>query len=145
MSSMPKHFLLVEDDRMHAELITLAVMYCQGTTTIDRVSDGHEALAYLRQEGCYRGRPRPDVILLDLYLPKMNGHDVLQAIKEDPELEDIPVVVLSSSNEKADVEKAYRLRANSFLVKPTRLTDFCKMVDTLRVYWSQYNQVSLGV
>lgn len=133
------HFLLVEDDPDHANLVLRALDRNRVKNTVDHVVDGAEALAYLRKEGQYAQRPRPDVVLLDLNLPKVDGHQVLTEIKEDPDLQSIPVVVLTTSDAEADRLRAYRHHANSYVVKPLDFEQFRKMVDDLKYYWGVWN------
>jgi CheY-like chemotaxis protein len=134
-------FLLVEDDDDHAQIVFRSLRDDQVTISIEHVKDGVEALAFLRNEGPYIGCIRPDVILLDLKLPKMDGHGVLAAIKEDLALREIPVVVLTTSDAEADMVKAYQSHANSYLVKPLDAASFRRMVEELRIYWGMLNRV----
>jgi CheY-like chemotaxis protein len=94
-----------------------------------------EALAFLRQEGPYAGRPRPDLILLDLNLPRMDGREVLAAIKRDEQWKRIPVIILTTSNDEADVLKAYNLHANCFITKPIALERFLEVVRSIEEFW----------
>ncbi len=145
MPITPTHFLLVEDDDGHAELINLAMEENRISNTIDRVADGEQALAYLRREGEYFDSPRPDVILLDLRVPKLDGHEVLAAIKEDDALRTIPVVVMSTSAAEADKARAYSNNANSYLVKPFDFDKFHQMINDLNFYWSVWNEAPIPV
>src|SRR5215204_979474 len=120
-------FLLVEDDDDHAEIV-MRSLQVKGTNRIDRASDGVEALQYLRGEGPFQGASLPDVILLDLKLPKLAGHEVLAEIKREERLRMIPVVVLSTSDAERDRLHAYRLHANSYLVKPLNGNQFRQMI-----------------
>lgn len=133
------HFLLVEDDDSHAKITLRSLQMNRVANTVDRVADGVEALRYLKQEGQYAGRPRPDVILLDLKLPKLDGHEVLHEIKQHEELCCIPVVVLTTSDAEADRSKAYQQHANSYLVKPVDFDKFRQMVNELCLYWGIWN------
>jgi CheY-like chemotaxis protein len=134
------HFLLVEDDKDHADLILLSLSDHNVTNTIDHVRDGVEALQYLRREGEFAAARRPDVILLDLKLPRLDGHEVLEQIKSDDSLRSIPVVVLTTSANEKDRERAYALNANSYLTKPIEFSQFQRMIRDLRLYWSVWNQ-----
>ena len=140
MQTTPAHFLLAEDDDDHAELVLRSLTRHRVTNTVDRVADGEEVMLYLRHAGIYAGKKRPDVLLLDLNMPRMNGHDVLRLMKEDMVLRKIPVVILTTSDAETDRIKAYDLHANSYLVKPVDFTQFSKMVDDLSLYWSVWNR-----
>ncbi len=145
MERRPLHFLLVEDSDAHAKLVMLQLQDKDAPITIDRVSDGVEALDYLARRGPYGGARRPDIILLDLKLPKVDGHEVLRRIKTDADLRSIPVVVLTTSETEADRQKAYANHANSFLTKPIDFLSFQRMMKDLRYYWSVWNQPPAAV
>ena len=140
MSSRPTRFLLVEDDDAHAELVLMTLAENQISNPVDRVSDGEAALAYVRGEGSYANRLQPDIILLDLKLPKIDGHEVLAQLKADEKLRAIPVVVLTTSAAEVDKAKAYYNHANSYLIKPIDFEKFRQMVMDLRMYWSVWNE-----
>ena len=144
MSLKSLHFLLVEDDDAHAELVGMALQENGVKTTVDRVRDGEEALAYLRREGDYAEAARPDVILLDLKVPKMDGLEVLASIKEDPTLRRIPVLVMTTSDAEADRARAYYNHANSYLVKPADFEKFHAMIRDMKYYWAAWNNLSEG-
>src|ERR1044071_2100194 len=127
-------FLLVEDDDDHAEIVMRTLKKETTNKNIDRVVDGVEALQYLRGEGPFQGVPLPDVILLDLKLPKKDGHEVLAEIKNDERLRLLPVIILSKSDAEVDRVQAYRLYANSYLVKPLDRDRFNKMLQDMSVY-----------
>lgn len=133
------HVLVVEDDDNHAEIMRRALRRSEIVGSSDRVSDGAEALAYLRRQRSFADRPRPDVVLLDLKLPKIDGHEVLSAIKQDPDLQSIPVVVLSTSDAEQDRAKAYDRHANSYLVKPFKYERFREMINDVCLYWGAIN------
>lgn len=135
-------FLLVEDDDSHAELVERNLRRERIENTLDRVCDGDAAIKYLRHEPPYEDSPRPDVILLDLKLPKIDGHEVLKIIKGDEKLRSIPVVVLTTSDTEADREKAYEYNANSYLVKPIDFEQFRRIVKELSLYWGVWNRPS---
>ena len=98
-------------------------------------SDGVEAMAFLRREGAYAHAPRPDLILLDLNLPKMDGREVLAHIKEDDSLKTIPTVILTTSEAEADIVKSYQLQANCYLSKPVQLDGFESLVKSINDFW----------
>ena len=137
--------LLVEDNESHAELVIDCLTENHLARTIYHAGDGREALDYLFHQGRYcevSSSPRPQVILLDLRLPKVDGLDVLKAVKGDAELHSIPVVVLSSSSNSNDVDAAYRLNANSYLTKPVSFQDFSSLLSSFGDYWLNRNHVS---
>ncbi len=134
--------LLVEDDDDHARLVQLAAAEVEVAPRIERARDGNEALEYLHRTNGYAGRPRPDLILLDLDLPVVKGHDVLARIKDDSDLRTIPVVVLTSSDNHADKTTAYRHHANGYVVKPADCDEFGQMIRDLCRYWGCWNQVA---
>ncbi|MDB5390583.1 MAG: hypothetical protein JWM11_6229, partial [Planctomycetaceae bacterium] len=103
--------------------------------TLHTVTDGVEAMAFLRQEGKYAASPRPSLILLDLNLPKMDGREVLAQIKADESLKRIPVVVLTTSRSEVDVLKAYGLHANCYIVKPVDFEKFAEVVNSIETFW----------
>ena len=136
--------LLVEDDETHAMLI----IRCFGRMDVNNihwVSDGEEALDYLMHRGKHEDReknPRPDLVLLDLRLPRRDGHEVLKDIKNSDDLRSIPVVILTTSKNEYDVTKAYLNHANSYLVKPLGFDKFQQMTKDLAIYWLKWNQNS---
>jgi CheY-like chemotaxis protein len=138
------NFLLVEDDDNHAHLVTRSLNKARVTNRVFRVKDGLEAMSYLRQQGIYSTQPRPDVVLLDLKLPKMDGHEVLAEIKRDADLKLIPVVIMTTSDAETDREIAYEHHANSYVVKPVDFEKFRKLVDDLSLYWSVWNESPFG-
>ena len=121
--------LLVEDDPGDVLMTREAFEDYKVHNQLHVVSDGAEAMAFLRQEGEYAGRPRPDLVLLDLNLPRMDGRQVLEAIKSDPELASIPVVVLTTSEAEDDVLRSYSLHANAYVTKPV---DFERFIEVVR-------------
>ena len=136
----PLHFLLAEDDDDHADLIMRALRENDVETTIDRVVDGHEAVSYLRREGEYQSVSRPDVVLLDINMPRVNGLTVLEVVKEDKNLRTIPIVVLTTSLANEDRDRAYEHHANSYLVKPVDFDGFTNMIQDLNFYWTVWNR-----
>jgi CheY-like chemotaxis protein len=121
--------LLVEDDPGDVLMTREAFHDYKIHNQLHVVNDGEQAMAFLRQEGDYAGRPRPDLVLLDLNLPRMDGRQVLHAIKSDPELSSIPVVVLTTSEAEDDVLRSYSLHANAYVTKPV---DFERFIDVVR-------------
>ena len=121
--------LLVEDDPGDVLMTREAFEDYKLTNQLHVVQDGADAMAFLRQEGEYADVPRPDLVLLDLNLPRMDGREVLQAIKSDPELASIPVVVLTTSEAEEDVLRSYSLHANAYVTKPV---DFERFIDVVR-------------
>lgn len=141
----PIRILLVEDNDAHVKLIKRALNEDRLANPIDCVTDGEEALDYLFRRGAYEDpekSPRPDLILLDLKLPKVTGLEVLSQIKADPNLRDIPVVVLTSSTAARDIEEAYAHHVNSYIPKPLDFEKFREVVRGLDFYWTIYNQPS---
>ena len=121
--------LLVEDDPGDVLMTREAFEDYKVHNQLHVVNDGEQAMAFLRQEGEYAGLPRPDLVLLDLNLPRMDGREVLNAIKSDPELSSIPVVVLTTSEAEDDVLRSYSLHANAYVTKPV---DFERFIDVVR-------------
>lgn len=139
----PVDILIVEDDPRDAELIRRALQRAKLTNPLHLASDGVEALEFLFSEGRYReraGSPNPKVVFLDLKLPKVDGLEVLRALRADERTRSIPVVVLTSSREAPDVEEAYRLGVNSYIVKPLDFDKFVDAVGELGFYWLLLNQ-----
>lgn len=134
--------LLVEDDPAHAEIVRRNFTTLDLPHRMEHVSDGETALDYLRHSGRYRGHAteRPDPVLLDLRLPRLGGLEVLAAIKGDKALGSIPVVALTTSTTDEDVERAYRLGVNSYVVKPFERDAFEELLGTLGRYWLQWNE-----
>lgn len=131
----PIEILLVEDNPGDANLTKKALADSKVHNNMHVAEDGEEALAFLRQEGEFSGARRPDLILLDLNLPKTSGHEVLQEIKDDETLSTIPVVVLSSSSAEEDIIKTYKLHASCYVSKPVDLTQFMKVVKSIDEFW----------
>jgi chemotaxis family two-component system response regulator Rcp1 len=132
---MPIQVLLVEDSPGDVRLTKEAFRVANRAIHIDVANDGVEAMAFLRREGIHVGAPRPDLILLDLNLPRMDGREVLAYIKEDESLKTIPTVVLTTSEAEADILKSYQLRANCYLIKPVQLDEFEAVVKSINDFW----------
>ena len=131
----PIEILLVEDNPGDARLTIEVLKDAKVHNNLTRVRDGVEAMEFLRREGKHREAPRPDLILLDLNLPRMDGREVLAAVKADEHLRRIPVVVLTTSDAEEDVLRAYNLNANCYITKPVDLDQFLKVVKTIKEFW----------
>jgi two-component system response regulator len=143
MKGNPAVILLVEDDDAHALLTMRSFEDAKVPNRICWVKDGEEALDYLFHRGRYTDKeksPRPDLILLDLRLPKLDGHEVLRGIKKSDVLKHIPVVVLTTSESEADLISAYGNHVNSYLVKPIDFGEFSEMIRELGFYWLIWNK-----
>jgi two-component system, chemotaxis family, response regulator Rcp1 len=132
---MPIEVLLVEDSPGDVRLTREAFRDANSTIHLHVAADGVEAMQFLRQEGNHASSPRPDLILLDLNLPKMDGREVLAHIKEDDRLKTIPTVILTTSDAEADIAKSYQLQANCYLVKPVQLDNFENLVKSINDFW----------
>ncbi|HKG53434.1 MAG TPA: response regulator [Anaerolineales bacterium] len=142
MTGEPVLVMLIEDNIDHAELVVRTLEDHLISNKVRHFLDGQSALDYLFRRGEFsvaKETQRPHVILLDLRLPRVDGIDVLKAIKEDADLKSIPVVVLTTSEAEKDVAKAYYNHANSYLVKPVGFEDFKKLMDDLGFYWLGWN------
>jgi CheY-like chemotaxis protein len=131
----PVEILLVEDSPSDADLTVEALSDGKVLNNLHWVEDGVEALAFLRRQGKYNNAPRPDLILLDLNLPKKDGREVLAQIKVDPQLKLIPVVVLTTSAADRDIFKTYELNANCYVTKPIDLDQFISVVKLIETFW----------
>jgi two-component system, chemotaxis family, response regulator Rcp1 len=134
---LPVNILLVEDSRNDAELMLEALGESDLTLNITVVEDGEQAVDYLRRRGAYRAAPRPDLILLDLHLPRKNGHEVLADIKQDESLRLIPVVLLTSSDSEEAFREAYDRHVNCCVRKPSDLDQFTLAVKRIESFWLQ--------
>ena len=135
MKAKAFEILLVEDDPGDADLIQEYMEETKVKVTINVVEDGAKALAYLRREEQYTTATRPNLILLDLNLPKKDGREVLQDIKNDDTLKYIPVVVLTNSDADEDILKSYNLGANCYVIKPAGLDEFAHIVHLIENFW----------
>jgi len=131
----PIEILLVEDSPSDALLTREALNTSKLLNKLHVVDNGVDAIAFLRREGPFASVPRPDLILLDLNLPKMDGREVLREIKADGDLKIIPVVVLTSSDAEEDILKSYNLSANCYITKPVEFDKFVKVVRSIREFW----------
>ena len=132
---MPIQVLLVEDSPGDVRLTQEAFRDANKAIQLNVVVDGVEAMAFLRHEGVHVHAPRPDLILLDLNLPKMDGREVLAHIKDDESLKLIPTVILTTSDAEADIVKSYQLQANCYLNKPVQLDAFENLVKSINDFW----------
>lgn len=131
----PIEILLVDDSPTDADLAKRALKQGNLNNNLHHVVDGVEALAFLRREGQYAGSPRPDLILLDLNMPRLDGRGVLKSMRGDNSLRTIPVVVLTTSDEEKDVSAAYDLTANAYIVKPVDLMKFFAVIRQIDEFW----------
>lgn len=132
---MPKEVLLVEDSPGDIRLTREAFSSASSYINLHVVHDGVEAMAFLRREGAYTKAPRPDFILLDWNLPKMDGREVLTQIKRDDALKSIPTVVLTTSDAETDIVTSYKLQANCYVSKPVQLDEFDELIKSICDFW----------
>ena len=135
VSDRPTEILFVEDNPGDVRLTQEALREAKMRVNVRVAWDGEEAIEYLRQEGPYADAPRPDLILLDLNLPRKSGREVLSEIKADRDLRSIPVVVLTSSKAEEDIAKTYNLHANCCVTKPADLDQFIRVVQSIESFW----------
>jgi len=134
-SCRPIEILLVEDNPGDVRLTKEALKEGKVMNVLNTVGDGEEALAYLRRQGAHAQATRPDLVLLDLNLPRKSGREVLAEIKEDPDLKRIPVVILTVSEAEQDIIKSYNLHANCYITKPVNLEQFIEVVKSIEDFW----------
>lgn len=135
MDATPIQILMVEDNEADVRLATEALKDAKIANFVHVVDDGVKALEYLRRQGEYAAAARPDLILLDLNLPRKDGRQVLAEVKSDPELSSIPVVVLTSSSAEQDVLKSYDLHANCYICKPVDFAGLMEVVRSIEKFW----------
>jgi two-component system, chemotaxis family, response regulator Rcp1 len=133
--SRPLEILLIEDNAGDVLLIELALKKGRLANNVANAQDGEKALLMLRRQKPFEHQPRPDLILLDLHLPKMDGREVLEEIKQDPALSAIPVVVLSGSQAEAEIARTYALRANAYIVKPIDFENLARVFLSIEDFW----------
>ena len=138
----PIRVLLVEDNPGDVRLTKEALKDARVGNNLHVTMDGVEALAFLRKQGKHASAPRPDLILLDLNLPKKNGREVLEEIKAEDALRHIPVVILTTSQAEQDVVESYRLRANAYVTKPVDLDQFLRAVGSIEQFWLEIVKLS---
>lgn len=131
----PIEILLVEDHAFEAELTMKSLKDGRVLNRVHWVEDGEEAMAFLRRQGPYAAAPRPDLILLDLRLPRMSGHEVLAEVKHDPGLKRIPVVIMTESDDEKDIVRAYDGYANCYVTKPVDVDKFIEAVRSIEDFW----------
>ena len=139
---VPIEILLVEDNPGDIRLTKEAMRDGKVGNRLHVVMDGVDAMAFLRKEGAFASAPTPDLVLLDLNLPRKSGREVLAEIKNDDLLKHIPVVILTSSQAEQDVLSSYRLRANAFVTKPVNLEQFLKVVQSIEHFWVEIVKLS---
>ena len=135
LSGVPVEILLVEDNPGDSDLIIEFLDEARVNNHVSVVRDGEEAMDYLRAKGKHTGAVRPDLVLLDLNLPRKDGREVLAEIRSDPNLENMPVVVLTSSSAETDIAKSYSLKANCYIIKPVDLDQFVSVVKSIEDFW----------
>ncbi|WP_413197751.1 response regulator [Pararobbsia alpina] len=137
-----KPILVVEDDPNDLELILISLERCRLANPVVTARDGVEALDFLTRRGDWAGRAdeHPAVILLDKKLPRLDGHDVLKAIRKDDELRYVPVVMLTSSRQESDLLRSYELGVNAYVVKPVEFNDFLQAINDLGMFWAVLNE-----
>lgn len=139
MDSHPKRLMLVEDNPIHAKLIQMQLALAPCPLDVDWVTDGEAAVRHL-----HTGGQVPDLILLDLNLPGLNGHEVLKHIKEDDHLKYIPVVMITTSHQERDMKTAYEECVNAYLVKPHQLDELRRMLVSMVDFWCAWNQAPVS-
>lgn len=131
----PLEILLIEDSLSDANLTIERLSRAQVATAIHWVEDGESGIEFLKRRGEFRDAPRPDLILLDLNLPGLDGHEVLADVKTDPTLQRIPIVVLTTSDDETDVVQSYDLMANCYITKPISIQKFLDIVGLIETFW----------
>ncbi len=131
----PIEILLVEDSPADTELAEEVLRQAKVANNVHVVEDGDDALAFVRQTGEFEGRPRPDLVLLDLNLPGRDGREVLEEMKADPALRSIPVIVLTTSTDRGDIEHAYDSYVNAYITKPIDLDAFVAVARSIEDFW----------
>jgi CheY-like chemotaxis protein len=129
------HILLVEDNEGDVLLIREALEDGRVVNEMSVARDGEKAIRFLSQEGQYKDEKRPDLVILDINLPRKNGHEVLEFIKESDELKHIPVIMLTTSSSERDIVQSYKRHANCYITKPVEVDDFLKAVTSIENFW----------
>ncbi|ALA59661.1 response regulator [Nitrospira moscoviensis] len=144
VTNRPVDILLVEDNEDDVVIIQEAFAESRLVTIRNTVSDGEEALAYLRREGRYHVAPLPTLVLLDINMPKKNGFEVIQAMKADPGLRSLPVVMLTMSDREEDIVRSYASGACSYIRKPVDLAQFHMVVKGFELYWTVISRIPVA-
>lgn len=131
----PAEILLVEDNDNDVELTRIGFKRARFAVNLHHVADGEECMAFLRKQGEFAGVPTPDLVLLDLNMPRMDGREVLEEVSRDDDLKHLPIVVLTTSDSEKDVVSSYKLRCSSYIVKPVDFESFVRVVQSLGDYW----------
>lgn len=131
----PVELLLIEDNPADVSLTQRALSHSGSSPRVSVVRDGDEAMAFLQHRGQYKSAPRPDLILLDLNVPKKDGRTLLAEVKSDPDLRNIPVIVLTTSEADEDISSAYDLYANCYVKKPVEMQRFVEMIQSVEEFW----------
>lgn len=127
--------LMADDSADQADLAREAFVQCNARVDLHHVDSGEQCLAFLRREAPYGKAPRPDLLLLDIHMPRMDGYEVVERIRADPALRSLPVVVLSTSSDAADVRRMYALGCSSYMTKPVRFERFIEAMQQIEAYW----------
>jgi CheY-like chemotaxis protein len=141
---IPVRVLLVEDNPADVGLVEEAFRDGRLNYELHVAEDGVAAINFLRRKGTFATAPRPEIVLLDLNLPKMDGREVLHEVKNDPELREIPIIVLTTSDDEADVHRAYGLHANCYMTKPVDIDDFLKKIRSIEDFWLTFVRLPDG-
>ena len=145
MQTRPAEILLIEDNPGDVELVHEALQSGKVVNRISVATDGEEALDFLNQAPGFENAPRPDLILLDLNIPKKNGFEVLSEIKDHPSVSSVPVLILTSSEAERDVVKSYNLHANCFISKPVDVDEFLAVVRSTGEFWLSIVKLPLNI
>ena len=144
MNKRPLNIMIAENDEDDRALVRFAFAECKLSNTVHFVEDGEQLLDYLYHRGPYQDTvnlPRPDLILLDLGMPRVNGHEALKEIKSDPVLRSIPVVIFTTSKSARDINSTYSMGANSFIIKPVTFDGLIQVMNVLAEYWAEVTEL----
>lgn len=131
----PIHILLVDDDEADILLTRRALQRDKLLLEVHEVQNGEDCMAFLRKQPPYEDAPRPDIVLLDLNMPRMGGLEVLEAVRADPELRFLPIVILTTSSSDEDIVRSYNLNANCYITKPVNLSEFKRVIESIEHFW----------